>query len=180
MGNEPQQQQPIDPPKEAIIASQRSLESILQEKAPDVLKKLQKEEKNRLARVSISETIVKIGILPDPADLAQYNQIIPNGADRILKMVESQHEHRIEIEKHVIKSQQSQTTRGQYFAFLLALVCIAVSCYLGVAGHEFLGGAIGGTTLLSLVSVFLYSRHKQATSLQQKLGPAPGTSQKRK
>jgi uncharacterized membrane protein len=37
--------------------------------------------------------------LPPPELLAQYNQGIPNGAERVLKMIEDEQAHRINYEK---------------------------------------------------------------------------------
>ena len=42
------------------------------------------------------------GPLPPPEILYQYNRIIPDGADRILSLVEKQQSHRMYLEKTVI------------------------------------------------------------------------------
>lgn len=44
------------------------------------------------------------GPLPPPEALERYNQILPGAAERIIVMAESQHAHRLELEKHVITS----------------------------------------------------------------------------
>jgi uncharacterized membrane protein len=51
------------------------------------------------------------GPLPPPGMLARYNDALPDGADRIVKMAEDQSSHRRRME-----------SRGQIFAFVLALV----------------------------------------------------------
>lgn len=55
------------------------------------------------------------GPIPPPEMLAQYNAVLPNGADRIVKMAEDQSAHRRRVE-----------SRGQIFGFALALSRSAV------------------------------------------------------
>jgi hypothetical protein len=50
-----------------------------------------------------------LGPLPPPAELEQIDQIIPSGADRLLRMTEKEQTHRIEDAK-----------RGQYLGWSLA------------------------------------------------------------
>jgi uncharacterized membrane protein len=106
--------------------------------------------------------------LPDPSELAAYNQVIPNGADRIMKMAEAQSSHRISIEKIVVTSQQNQAFFGQVCGLVIGLSGLAMATYSAVRGQPWFGGTIGGTTLIGLVSAFLYSRHSQKAELDQK------------
>ena len=124
----------------------------------------------KLARLEVSSTCVEFrrGPLPDPADLEAYNKIIPNGADRILKMAEAQSAHRIEIEKVVICSQQKQATRGQWFGLTIGLYGLSLGAYVGISGFPWLGASLGGATLVSLVVAFLKSKTEQAKDLSQK------------
>ena len=54
-------------------------------------------EKKILAALSKMES--HSGPLPDPKTLAYYNEIIPNGGDRIMTLLEKQTSHRMELEK---------------------------------------------------------------------------------
>ena len=53
---------------------------------------------------------VHSGPLPSPEDLAKYNMIVPDAAERLLCMAENQQAHRMELEKKVVSSdiQRSQ------------------------------------------------------------------------
>src|SRR6516162_527410 len=51
----------------------------------------------------------RLGSLPPPAELEKIDQIIPGGADRLLRMAEKEQTHRIEDAK-----------RGQYLGWSLA------------------------------------------------------------
>lgn len=95
------------------------------------------------------------GPLPPPGMLARYNDALPDGADRIVKMAEAQSSHRRTIE-----------SRGQIFAFVLALVAIVGGIVLIATGHSIAGlvpliGAIGG-----LIGLFIYGEVR-ARSVRQ-------------
>src|SRR6202035_5535082 len=94
-------------PKDAPRDRVKEVEKLIQEKAPEILEAIPVGDRPKLAKI-ISETRIsyRSGILPEPSELAAYNTIIPNGADRIMKMAEVQSAHRIEIEKAVVESQQ--------------------------------------------------------------------------
>jgi uncharacterized membrane protein len=106
--------------------------------------------------------------LPLPSELAAYNEIIPQGADRIMKMAEAQSAHRIEIEKNVVFGQQGQESRGQYLAFIIALVGLVCGAYTAVSGQPVAGAAIAGVPLVGIVSAFLYSKHRDTAELEEK------------
>jgi uncharacterized membrane protein len=87
--------------------------------------------------------------------LARYNDALPDGADRIVKMAEEQSSHRRTME-----------SRGQTFAFVLALVAIVGGIVLIATGHSIAGlvpliGAIGG-----LIGVFIYGEVRARNARQ--------------
>src|SRR5215813_12924903 len=61
------------------------------------------------------------GIVPPPGTLKEYNDAVPDGAERILQIAEKQSEHRLEMEKQVTDEDQRQNRNGQNFAFIIAL-----------------------------------------------------------
>ncbi|MHB1701679.1 MAG: DUF2335 domain-containing protein [Acidobacteriaceae bacterium] len=101
------------------------------------------------------------GPLPHPDLLAKYNDVIPNGAERIMAMAERQSAHRESLEALVVKGNLASQTRGSYFAFILALVCIAGGFSLVYTGRSGEGISAIIISIASLVSVFIYSKHEQ-------------------
>jgi len=158
-------------PKPEQIKEQKEkspLLDILKDKAPEVLKDISEKGRTRLSKISIERTVIRYGPLPDPEDLAAYNSIVPDGADRILRMAENQSAHRIDIEKLVIGSQQKQVTRGQYFGLIIGLVGLVLGAYVGIAGQPWLGASLGGATLVSLVYAFVKGKQEQSKNLAEK------------
>jgi uncharacterized membrane protein len=97
---------------------------------PDKSNKISSQQKSQLdaaiseKQISSGEIISKIqgisafsGPLPPPEVLEHYNKIIPNGADRLLKMVEWHAEHRRAYLMKGLEASISITKRGQLFAF---------------------------------------------------------------
>lgn len=101
------------------------------------------------------------GPLPDAETLIQYNSVIPEGADRIMRMAEKQQEHRMNLENSVISSQSKQSNLGQWFGLIIGLVGIGCGTFLAYCGETTVGGIIAGGTVVSLVSVFVIGKRTQ-------------------
>lgn len=94
--------------------------------------------------------------------------MLESAPDRILRMAEKQSDHRMELEKSTIRRQLNQSGIGQILAFLVSLGCIGASSWLAVEGHDAVAGVIGGTTVVGLVSVFIYGKVAQQKDLKEK------------
>jgi uncharacterized membrane protein len=101
------------------------------------------------------------GPIPPPNFLARYNEVVPNGAERIMAMAERQSAHREELEKQVVTGNLESQKQGNNRAFVLALVVILGGIYLMATGKSGWGFAAIITSLTSLVSVFAIARREQ-------------------
>lgn len=140
------------------------LEQDLIEFNPEVFKGINPKKKLEILR-SFSFTMIQekshSGPLPDSESLIQYNSVIPDGADRIMRMAEKQQDHRMSIEKKVINSQSKQSGLGQVFGLIIGVIGIASGTYLASIGATTVGGIIAGGTVVSLVSVFVIGKNIQ-------------------
>ena len=107
------------------------------------------------------------GPLPDADTLIKYDSVIPNGADRIMKMAENQQTHRMSLENKVVTSQSKQSKLGQIFGLIIGLVGIGCGTFLAATGEPTVGGIIAGGTVVSLVSVFVIGKSIQRKSLEE-------------
>jgi len=157
-----------DAAKSASVPDQTSSGCEVLEKlkieAPDILASLPKENRAKLIRIIESQTVMRHheGPLPAPEDIALYNQHIPNGADRIMALAEKQFEHRRNMESLVIPGKLASITRGQIFGLVIALVGIIAGTVITLYGHDTVGGILLGTTIVSLVGVFLFGQRQQS------------------
>jgi uncharacterized membrane protein len=170
-------QGPSPDPSTALVPVVQNAEEPFKGVPPEVLKEMPPEILEKLKgalRISVPErtrtefSVTRIAPLPLPSELAAYNDVIPQGADRIMKMAEAQSAHRIDIEKTVISSQQGQEARGQFLGFVIAIVGLLCGAYVAVSGQPWAGAAIGGVPLVGLVSVFVLSKNKQKADLSEK------------
>ncbi len=133
---------------------------------PQIFQGLNARKKEEILR-SISYTLIQershSGPLPDAETLIQYNSVIPNGADRIMKMAEKQQDHRMSMESKVIESQNKQSGLGQLFGLIIGLVGIGCGTFLAYSGETTVGGIIAGGTVVSLVSVFVIGKKRQSS-----------------
>ena len=131
---------------------------------PQIFQGINPKKKEEILR-SVSVTMIQershSGPLPDAETLIKYNSVIPDGADRIMKMAEKQQEHRMSIENKVIQSQTKQSGLGQWFGLIIGLVGIGCGTFLAYSGETTVGGIIAGGTVVSLVSVFVLGKRRQ-------------------
>jgi len=123
---------------------------------------------SHIRTITASKSSVHIGPLPHPDLLAKYNEIIPDGANRIMTMAEKQQDHRSALENLAVRAQLQQSAKGQIFGFIISIIGLAISVSCILTGHELGGSILGGGGLLGLVSVFVYGKQRQSKSLKEK------------
>jgi len=123
-------------------------------------------EENR--RLMLRQKTSFSGPLPPPEILKKFDEVVPGAAERIIKMAEDQFHHRTELEKKVIDSDIQRSKRGQVLGFVIAIIGLAVSLTTILFGKQWVGGIIGGMTLVSLVGVFVYGSESRARERKSK------------
>lgn len=118
-------------------------------------------------RVSQSVTTFQ-GPIPPPQLLEQYGKVIPNGAERIMAMAESQQQHRQSLESAVVLANVRAQFLGQVSAFVLAATAILGGVWLIANDKNAEGLTAIVTAVAGLVAVYLWGRHEQARERAQK------------
>ena len=134
------------------ISSEKDLvdsEVIIQE-----IDSLSEEERNKVLS-SVTQEYTYSGILPHPMLLKQFDEVLPGTAERIITMTEKEGEHRRIIEKQIVDSEFKIQNQGIKLGFLIALVGILGSIFLAFYDKTIASTILGGSTLVSLVSVFI-------------------------
>jgi uncharacterized membrane protein len=111
-----------------------------------------------------------VGPIPSPELLAKYNKIIPNAADRILKMAEKQQDHRHHLEKVVIESNIKRSNRGLILGFVLTLVFGISGVNLILNGKSTDGFVLTLAPLATLAGVFVYANISKKRELKDRNG----------
>lgn len=107
--------------------------------------------------------------MPDIETLEGYSRLIPNGAERLISLIEKQTAHRIEMEKTVIPQQVKESSRGQIFGFISSLVFgLLVSLVFLLLGHPNWAGTITTTTAVSMATIFVLGKRKVNKNIEEK------------
>ena len=96
----------------------------------------------------------RAGPLPDPEDLARFEQVVPGLANRIVNMAEENQRDRLRSNATIRRT----IAMGQVFAFLVSLGAIGAGTYLASIGHSSQGVAAIVFALGFPIASFLYRR----------------------
>jgi len=128
--------------------------------------------------VQISHHEAFSGPLPHPGHLAQYEQVHPGLADRIVKLVEREQEAQHEMQGNVvehheieIRGDQRLRTMGMVLAAVVALAWMVAVAVLTLEGHDTVGGVLGGMEIVSLTSAFIVPRLRRSDKPNGQDGP---------
>lgn len=142
---------------------------------PELLRDMPPEVARKVTRI-VAEAYTFQGPLPPPLMLEAYNQLIPNGADRFMKLVENQSEHRRRQESKLVSGRLSLDHCGLALAFLLGVIVIFAGIYLAMNGHQASSLAMVGT-LVPVLIILALKKKPQREAVQNKparvSGPRP-------
>jgi uncharacterized membrane protein len=69
------------------------------------------------------------GPLPPPGALQQFDQIIPDGANRIMGLIEREQAHRIDHESQALQAVKGDNKRGHYIGAVVCLLAVGGAIY---------------------------------------------------
>jgi uncharacterized membrane protein len=122
----------------------------------------------QLAHVSHQSLEVSSGPTPPPAHVEAYERICPGAAERFLKLAEDEAQHRRKHENSHLaiveanaKASRSLVSRGQIFAFLIAMSGIGAGVWLSLNEARIAGSIIGGGSLATIILAFLPSNRSK-------------------
>ena len=103
------------------------------------------------------------GPLPPPESLNRFNQVIPNGAERIFKMAEAEQAHRVAYETEALRATVVEAKRGQILGATISIIAVfgaLSSIWLGA--HWAVSVALVGVPLMGLAKAIVDSRSRQS------------------
>lgn len=100
--------------------------------------------------------------------LRKYNNIVKDGAERIVTQFEEQSRHRREIEKTMVTSQITESKRGQIFAFIIGMSGLGLAFASALMGYHGFAITLASTTIVGLVSAFIIGKKIQIKDLEEK------------
>lgn len=108
------------------------------------------------------------GPLPPPQVLAQYNEVVPGLAERVVQMAESQSRHRQELERQVVAANVAAEKRASWFGFILLTLLSLGGFVLISRGYGPHGIAIVIGALASFAGAYVWGKKQQQKELAWK------------
>lgn len=119
------------------------------------------------------QTFQHSGPLPDPASLDRYNQIVPDAAERIIRMAEQNADHVRSVEMLAInaeiednKQRHNEVKIGQFAGLISVGMSFSLAGYALFLGHAAVAGTICSATVIGLVTVFVTGRYVKPDTTQ--------------
>lgn len=125
-------------------------------------------EMNGDMAVQLEQTVTyNDSMLPTPAEMEAYKNVDPS----LLKLIvdstrlEQRHRHDMDSQKlKILRRSESRIERinfwGMFFAFLALVLMIAVCAYALYLDKPWFAGVMGGTVIVSVISLFVNAGNK--------------------
>jgi uncharacterized membrane protein len=116
--------------------------------------------------LSISRTEVRVAPIPTASELADYNQVVPDGGERIIRVWENQVAHRQSIERVQVASAVYRSWAGLFAGTAVMIIAVVggIACIL--YGHDAAGVALvtaSGIALYRVLTQQFRSRQEELT-----------------
>ena len=95
------------------------------------------------------------GPLPPSAEFAQYEQILPGTAERIVSLAEKEAEHRRVCDVRLIDKTFETRHRGQNCALIVALAALATAGICACFGQQIASVGLAITACIGLATAFI-------------------------
>jgi uncharacterized membrane protein len=110
------------------------------------------------------------GMMPPPAMVREFGELIPNFGERMFTLAEDQARHRMKLESEVTTSDGRRSWAGLAVGGLVSLCVIASGTAVAMAGHPTAGASIISTTVVALAGVFVVGANSRKAERQRKYG----------
>ncbi|MGD9670774.1 MAG: DUF2335 domain-containing protein [Hyphomicrobiaceae bacterium] len=104
------------------------------------------------------------GPIPPATEFEKYEAVLPGAADRILKMAETQAQHRHSLESFVVRASAFSSLVGTISALIIVLAGFAGGVYLILNGFSVQGFVALFGPLAAIVGAFLYRERGQGNA----------------
>ena len=120
---------------------------------PEILDKLPEKTKRAIIQAASFS-----GPLPPPALYAQYEEILPGSAERMMAGFEREQSQRHDWDNKLLDYQAKEISRGQWMAFGLGALAILGAIFCAYIGQPWVAGVLVGTSLVGIVTTFIKGR----------------------
>ena len=145
---------------------EKEIINVIRKEDPSIKKESIVKIEQLIKTVSLEQSFQ--GPIPHPEILKGYNKVVPDAAERILKMAEKQASHRQFIEKKVVSSGIRNETLGLIMAFVIVVGTIASGIFLIFTDKGLLGLSSVIVAIVGAASVFIIGKKSNRKHNKQK------------
>ena len=98
------------------------------------------------------------GPLPPASELAEYNNVLPGAADRIISMAESYARHHQSLETEAMRLEGREQRWARYIAAGVVLAVLATCIVSLFLDKEDFAISLGSSTIVALAAVFIVGK----------------------
>ena len=120
-------------------------------------------------QIQVSASASYSGLLPPPEMLARYNDAVENGAERIVRLVENQSAHRIELENKALDADIGRGKLGLRAGIALMLMAFGLGGYLVYANDVMWGVIVVCVTVAFIGGAFIYGTASQRQERKERV-----------
>jgi uncharacterized membrane protein len=107
------------------------------------------------------------GPIPSPKALAEYENVLPGLADRIMMMAESNASHIRKKEANHLNKYFFDKNIGRIIGSIIILTVLWLTKYAIDANMPILAGILGGTTVIGLATIFILGKKSSKETAYQ-------------
>lgn len=153
-----QKKQPETPP--SLAEAPENIEVVVEQQLDSILSSMK--NLNDVQRGQIVARVTQVvqseafsGPLPHPRHFAQYDAVLPGGADRILTMTEKVVDSNIAVTQKAQKNDQFYRMTGMFIGATILLLLIVLCFIAGIYEHTALAAILLGSTVVTAVGLFV-------------------------
>lgn len=130
----------------------------------DIIKKNPKEAyaviKKEGMSIKIARAMRYTGPIPHPSTLKGYKEVDPSFPDRIVKLVENDQAHKIDLINTSVNNANKRNIMGMWFGFIIAVLSLCAGTFLIYLGKDVAGIAAIFASLTGVLAVFIVKQTK--------------------
>ena len=148
-----------EPEKEADDSSEiEIIEPVLERLPPD----------QRQAITQVIQTQMRhSGPLPPPDQLAEYEEVLPGLAERIVRLTEKEQDHRHDIVSQALRRSARLRERGQAMGMAALLITLGFCVYLASVGQPITAGTVAVALVIGVVGIFVTGKIADARAYSE-------------
>lgn len=126
-------------------------------KEPELLERIMDDEQVR-KMVMVRQSSFYSGPLPPFEIMRGYEEHCPGATKQFIDMLENNQTHDNRMHEKVVDATIERDKENRKYAYYLTIIALIIAAVLGLFGHDWLGGIIGSTTILTILATFILNK----------------------